>query len=170
MRSLIPQTFALISEDIYYDIFTVVKTMLVVSKYSSALATVICFWQGIIGRDELKRESWFINRIETKQMQSRNLEPCRTGKANCCYLPKKKRWDFRGSGKRSSESSYINICSTPNSGLPQWLSSKGSACNIGATRGMGSILGWEDPLEEGMAAHSSILAWRIPWTEEPGGL
>ena len=31
-------------------------------------------------------------------------------------------------------------------------------------------LGQEDPLEEGMAAHSSILAWEIPWTEEPGGL
>ena len=31
-------------------------------------------------------------------------------------------------------------------------------------------LGWEDPLEEGVATHSSILAWRIPWTEEPGGL
>ena len=31
-------------------------------------------------------------------------------------------------------------------------------------------LAWEDPLEEGMATHSSILAWRIPWTEEPGGL
>ena len=31
-------------------------------------------------------------------------------------------------------------------------------------------LGWEDPLEEGMATHSSILAWRIPWTEEPGWL
>ena len=31
-------------------------------------------------------------------------------------------------------------------------------------------LGWEDPLEEDMATHSSILAWRIPWTEEPGGL
>ena len=31
-------------------------------------------------------------------------------------------------------------------------------------------LGWEDPLEKGMTAHSSILAWRIPWTEEPGGL
>ena len=29
---------------------------------------------------------------------------------------------------------------------------------------------WEDPLEEGMATHSSILAWRIPWTEEPGWL
>ena len=31
-------------------------------------------------------------------------------------------------------------------------------------------LGWEDPLEQGMATHSSILAWRTPWTEEPGGL
>ena len=31
-------------------------------------------------------------------------------------------------------------------------------------------LGQEDPLEEGMAAHSSVVAWRIPWTEEPGGL
>ena len=31
-------------------------------------------------------------------------------------------------------------------------------------------LGWEDPLEEGMATHSSILARTIPWTEEPGGL
>ena len=31
-------------------------------------------------------------------------------------------------------------------------------------------LGWEDPLEECMATHSIILAWRIPWTEEPGGL
>ena len=31
-------------------------------------------------------------------------------------------------------------------------------------------LGWEDPLEEGMATHSSMLAWRIPWTKEPRGL
>ena len=31
-------------------------------------------------------------------------------------------------------------------------------------------LGQEDPLEKGMTIHSSILAWRIPWTEEPGGL
>ena len=31
-------------------------------------------------------------------------------------------------------------------------------------------LGWEDPVEKGMAIHYSILAWRIPWTEEPGGL
>ena len=31
-------------------------------------------------------------------------------------------------------------------------------------------LGWEDPLEKGMATHSSILTWIIPWTEEPSGL
>ena len=31
-------------------------------------------------------------------------------------------------------------------------------------------LDWEDPLQKGMATHSSILAWEIPWTEEPGGL
>ena len=31
-------------------------------------------------------------------------------------------------------------------------------------------LGWEDPLEKGMATHSSILAWRIPWTDKPGRL
>ena len=42
--------------------------------------------------------------------------------------------------------------------------------NAGDIRDMGSIPGLEDPLEEGMATHSSILAWRIPCTEEPGGL
>ena len=43
--------------------------------------------------------------------------------------------------------------------------SKESACNAGY-----QFLGWEGPLEKEMAAHSSILAWRISWTEEPGGL
>ena len=32
------------------------------------------------------------------------------------------------------------------------------------------LLGWEDPLEEEMATHARILAWKIPWTEDPGGL
>ena len=44
---------------------------------------------------------------------------------------------------------------------------KESACNAGAWV---RPLGWEDPLEKEMATHSSILAWRIPWMEEPGGL
>ena len=33
-----------------------------------------------------------------------------------------------------------------------------------------SLMGWEDPLEKEMVTHSSILAWEIPWAEEPGGL
>jgi len=37
-------------------------------------------------------------------------------------------------------------------------------------RDTGSIYGWESPLEKGMATHSSILGWRIPWTEEAGWL
>ena len=41
--------------------------------------------------------------------------------------------------------------------------------NAGEVRDMGSIPGLENPLEEEMAPHSSILAWRIPWKEEPGG-
>ena len=45
--------------------------------------------------------------------------------------------------------------------------SKESTCNA---RDMGLIPGWERSPENGMAAHSSILAWRISWTEEPGGL
>ena len=49
---------------------------------------------------------------------------------------------------------------------PWWLSGKESACSSGDT---GSVPGSEDPLEEGTANHSSILAWRIPWAEAPGG-
>ena len=47
---------------------------------------------------------------------------------------------------------------------------KNLPANAGDIRDVGLILGLEDPLEKGMATHSSILAWRIPWTEEPGGL
>ena len=51
-------------------------------------------------------------------------------------------------------------------GLPGGSASKESACNKGDPS---SILGQEDPLEKGMATHSSILAWRSPWTEDWGG-
>ena len=52
-------------------------------------------------------------------------------------------------------------------GFPGGLDGKIYACNSGD---LGSVPGLEDPLQEGVATHSSILAWRIPWTEEPGGL
>ena len=54
--------------------------------------------------------------------------------------------------------------------FPGWLSSKESPA-VQETQGKQvQSLGQEGPLEEKMATHSSILAWRIPWTEEPGGL
>ena len=51
--------------------------------------------------------------------------------------------------------------------IPRWLSGKEICLPIQETQVRS--LGWEDPLEEEMAIHSSILAWRIPQTEEPGG-
>ena len=47
---------------------------------------------------------------------------------------------------------------------------KNLPANAGDIRNVVLILGWEDPLEKGMATHPRILAWRFPWTEEPGGL
>ena len=47
---------------------------------------------------------------------------------------------------------------------------KNPLANVGDTGDVGSIHGWEDPLEEEMANHSSTLAGKSPWTEEPGGL
>ena len=47
--------------------------------------------------------------------------------------------------------------------FPDGSESKESACDAGD-------LGWEEPLGKGMATHSSMPVWRIPWTEEPGGL
>ena len=55
-------------------------------------------------------------------------------------------------------------------GFQGGTSVKEPAANAGNIRDVGLIPRWEDPLEEGMGNHSSTLAWRIPWTEEPGGL
>ena len=52
-------------------------------------------------------------------------------------------------------------------GSPGGSAGKESACSAGD---LGAIAGWEDPLEEEKATHSSILAWKIPWTAKPGGL
>ena len=55
-------------------------------------------------------------------------------------------------------------------GFPGGTSGKEPTCQCRRHKGHGWSLGQEDPLEEGMASHSSILPWRIPWTEEPGML
>ena len=54
-------------------------------------------------------------------------------------------------------------------GFPGGASGKELPANTGDKRGVVPSLGWEDPLQEKMAAHSSILAWSILWTEEPTG-
>ena len=67
--------------------------------------------------------------------------------------------------KQLSSSSIIPLnfeVSLHGDGPPWWLSGKKSTCQYRRCR--------EDPLEKLMATHSSILAWEIPWTEEPGGL
>ena len=69
----------------------------------------------------------------------------------------------------SANKTYLKepIWSMGASQVAQWVK------NLPAMQDMQEIRvqsqGWEDPLEDGMATHSSILAWRIPWTEEPGG-
>ena len=63
--------------------------------------------------------------------------------------------------------SKITIGLFPLSGLHGISDGKESAYKAGD---IGLIPGWREPLEEGMATHSSNLAWRIPWTEEPGRL
>ena len=55
-------------------------------------------------------------------------------------------------------------------GIPGGAVVKNPPANAGDTRDPGSIPGPKDPLEKEMATHSSILAWKTAWTEEPGGL
>ena len=69
--------------------------------------------------------------------------------------------------KHSASPNSISVSTSR--GFPCSSVGKGSACNAGDP-GEDSIPGGEDPLEKEMATHSSILAWKIPWTEEPGGL
>ena len=62
---------------------------------------------------------------------------------------------------------YLDSYSCITRGFPGGLDGKESACNA---RERVRSLSREDPLKKGMATHSSIVAWRIPWTEEPGRL
>ena len=82
-------------------------------------------------------------------------------------------WDFDSKHSSGAILSFIHISyNTVGTvvGLPRWSPGKESAHQFGRCRRDGQSLGQEDSLEEEMATHSSILAWRIPWTEEPDGL
>ena len=71
------------------------------------------------------------------------------------------------SQKKKAPIHYINTYIWNLEGFPGRSEVKTSSWNAGDP---GSILSWEDPLEKKMATHSSTLAWKIPWTEEPGRL
>ena len=58
---------------------------------------------------------------------------------------------------------------TEEPGGPQSMGSQ-SRPRLSTSAAQAQSLGWEEPLAEEMATHPSILAWKIPWTEEPGGL
>ena len=70
-------------------------------------------------------------------------------------------------GHKESDTTQQLNSNKPSLGLPRWLSGKESTCQAETWV---QSLGWEDSLEKEMATHSSILAWKIPWTKEPGGL
>ena len=71
--------------------------------------------------------------------------------------------------KKSGQHQYNELrMSMYSLGPPRWLSGK-RIC-LPTQEMLDCSLGWEDPLEEELAALSRILTWRIPWTEKPGGL
>ena len=74
---------------------------------------------------------------------------------------------FLGRDLRHREGVFSNYYLPAMEGFPCSSVSKESACSAGDWVGS---LSWEDPLEKEMATHSSILAWKISWTEESGGL
>ena len=71
------------------------------------------------------------------------------------------------STQRVNSSVNYGVCGTSLLTFPGGSDSKASVYNAGDP---GLTLGWEDPLEKEMAIHSSTIAWKIPWTEEPGRL
>ena len=80
-----------------------------------------------------------------------------------CILNGRRLWEWKGEVTEKKVGS-VHLCLL---GFPDGSMVK----NLPATQEMQfRSLGQEDPLEEEMATHSTILAWRIPWTEEPGGL
>ena len=82
-------------------------------------------------------------------------------------------WEFpcRSQTAESKHTSILNFNRCyPIACFPRGTVVKNLPANTGDTKDAGSSLGMEDVLEQEMATHSHILAWKIPWTEEPGGL
>ena len=85
-------------------------------------------------------------------------------KSSCQYFSGDGPWHWTD---LSNEGGIRWICGLSQS-FPGGSVVKNLPANVREVGDVGLVLSWEDPLEEGMATHSSILAWKIPWTEEPG--
>ena len=110
---------------------------------------------------------WFLIQVTNWTVSSLGHISCFT---HCCYLQTLSQCLVCNRYTISWENKGLLIyllCLSPCSAFPVGSAGKESACNAG---NLGSIPGQGDPLEKGMATHSSVLFWRIPWTEEPGGL
>ena len=87
---------------------------------------------------------------------------------NCLHRPSLGIVKHLFSGNEPLHLTFSHLC-VAFYGLPRWYSGKES-CQCRRRKRWVQSLGQEDPLGEGMATHFGILAWEIPWTEEPGGL
>ena len=92
-------------------------------------------------------------------------EPARPGVLRGSQAPRRAVCGTRGSLRTSTSAGDLRE-------LPREPLRGEGCCGVGGVmqETWVQFLDWKDPLEEGMATHFSILAWRIPWTEEPGGL
>ena len=110
-------------------------------------------------RKKRKEEREGYERRETKEAE---------GRERCLEMEMKQRGEV-GELVNDLASCLVPVLCKPGASQVA-LVVKSLPASAGDIRDMGSIPGGEDPQEEGMATHSSILAWRIPRTEEPGGL
>ena len=86
----------------------------------------------------------------------------------CRLFNNREQWQKQGDVKQNA---IFLVAALESSNLPGGSVVKNPPINVGDLQETRVLsLGQEDPLEEEMATHSNILAWKIPWTEEPGGL
>ena len=109
----------------------------------------------------LSMYSWYCLCIQKKSAKKRKILIFKNNSSppTCCPLPS------------SGQAVWRTVCSWLYASIhrvslvAQWVKNPPPVWEIWVR-----FLGWEDPLEKGTTTHFSILAWRIPWTEEPGGL
>ena len=110
----------------------------------------------------LKQETFMFHSSEVWKSEIRVLAWSGSGKS---CIPGFFEWK-----RKREKNKFSPVSHYKGTNPPLWGFSGGSVVkNLPANAGdLGSILGWEDPLEREMATHSSTLAWEIAWTEEPG--